>query len=582
MSEALQTISKPSSPMLRSFEINPFRVLRLPVDVSTNEASIQAERISTLARAEIPPDEPDPLPWLPPTGIYEIQPAAQKIEEPFLRLTEQLLWFDFVRDASPTSIKSVLLNLKGGELPKYISEGVKLPAEIAPDDTAEAGVHAAIANAINQANLRLLMASSILNGVLVHQTNGSGEITKISNKDWKVLNDLRILPEVHTIIIGAADENTVAGNTGHHWKEALKRWNQILNHPWFNIYVGRCIEDLDDDFVSADDAETIEKSIRTRLADLAVAETRFLLLEGRYSPATEIISALAHSGFDKRDLGPSLRPIYHLFKSEISELKSLLDVTEQNDLNHIEAYFKRLEAIKKRWTAIDESGLIGLNQILDDAVEQSYLQLRTQAQPSAELDILLAKAVALTSTKSLQVRINSFQKELEEAKNRLCYFCREKPDYEKSVVLKGQQETHRETYGDTTTVHYQIRYAIVLRCERCARLHEFLRTGGWLIFAALSPALLGVALLLIVTLGVCLCPLIYFITFIIGWLVQFIKWIPYSISRILARFITPPEHRLFGDYKDSEAYQSLDKEFMVDYSVTPDWRSNAVKYIETN
>jgi hypothetical protein len=543
--------------------------------------------MSTLARAGIAPDKPDPLPWLPPIEIYEIQSAAQSVEEPFVRLTEQLLWFDAVRDNSAINIQSVLLNLKGEALQKYISEKAELPATVEADQTAETAV-SAIANSINQANLRLLLASALLNGVVVHQTNGNDQLKKITKKDWRALNDFSIIPEAHTIISGAAGENFTALNTGHHWKEALRRWNQILTHPWFNIYLSRCIEDLGDDFISAADAETIEQSLRARLVDLAAGETRFLLLEGRYSLATEIVSALSHSGFDKRLLGPSLRPIYSLFQSEIAELESLLNVSEQGNRNHIQAYLKRLEVIKKRWSAIDEFGLIGLKQILDDAIEQAYLQLRIQAQPSVELDTLLVKAIEVASAEALRIRINSFRKELVEVKNRLCYYCGEAPDYESSVVLKGKKETGRSTSGNTTTIHYEIRYGIILRCARCAKLHDFLRSAGFLAGAATLPAIaypLCSSLYSVGLEGLFIAIFAYFWAVIVGiaiagsLVVVVIAAILEGISLVLARFITPSEYKRYGNYRDAEAYHSLRNE---NYGVTPDWRSNAVSYIETN
>jgi hypothetical protein len=585
MREGLQTISKSSSPMLRNFEVNPFRILRLPINATTNGAALQAEQIATLARAEIAPTEPDPLPWLPPTSIYEVQQAAQTVEEPFLRLTEQLFWFDIIHDTSATNIQAVLLKLEQEMLQKYISEKIELPATIDPESPEETSI-AVMANAINQANLRLLLASSLLNGILVRQTNDTAQLKEIDKKDWKSLGDISIFPEVHSIIGIVGDDSTTL-NAGHHWKEALKRWNQILNHPWFNLYIKRCIDDLKDDFVSDEDIETIEESIRNRLADLATEETKFLLFDGRYSLATEIISALSNSGFDKRTLAPSLRPIYHLFKAEISELESLLDASEQNNLGHLQAYFKRLEVIKNRWKAIDDSGLIGLNQILDDAVEQLYLRLRNQAEPSAELEPLLSKAIEISSAKSLRERMTSFQKELEDAKNRLCYFCREAPDYEKSVVLKGKKETGRTTSGNTTTIHYNIRYAIILRCDRCAQLHDFVRTAGILTGVSIIPGLS--ALLFLAGLGKAIfllgaafsCPwLAIVIAVAIGAaIIELIKWALHSISRLLARSITPSEHKLFGDYRDTESYYSLTAE---SYSVTPDWRRNAVSFAEKN
>lgn len=578
MTEIVQSVSKSSSPTLQSFEINPFRILRLSVDATTNDASMQSERILTLARAEISPDEPDPLPWLSPTGIYEIQPATQKIEEPLVRLTEQLLWFDAVHDKSATSIESVLANPRGEFLQKYIAEKHTLP-DLSAENTEEPDV-GAVANAINQANLRLLLASAILNEVLIYNPSGSDELKKINKTDWKTISGFKAIAEAHTIVMEAADKNSTAITVGHHWKEALKRWNRILNHPWFSLYVGYCIENLEDDFVSTEDTETIEKSIRTRLANLAVAETRFLLLEGRYALATEIISALSQSGFDKRLLAPSLRPIYFLFQAEIAELESLLENTVQGDFNHIASYLKRLEVIKNRWSAIDASRIIGLSQLLDEAIEQAYLQLRTKAEASPQLESLLEKTVNLASAKSLKERINSFRNELEEAKKRLCHFCNETPDYDKSVVIEGRVVTGVDHNFSETVTHYMIRYEIILRCARCARFHDFVRRAGTLVFVAILPLILTVFGSFIFGFIGCLIPIIFIGGgFVLTFIGNCFRWFINAIRRTVAWFITPPECRCYGDYKNTEAYNSMTYENYSD--IKTDWRSNAVSYIKS-
>src|SRR5262249_48078076 len=116
---AVQTVAKLLSPMLRSFEVNPFRALRLKVNVTTTDAAFQAERVLTLARAGLEPDEPDVLPWLPKVEIYEVQQAAQIVEEPLARLVEQFFWFDLVRDPQATKIQSLLTDFNGTELRQY-------------------------------------------------------------------------------------------------------------------------------------------------------------------------------------------------------------------------------------------------------------------------------------------------------------------------------------------------------------------------------------------------------------------------------------------------------------------------------
>lgn len=45
----------------------------------------------------------------------------------------------------------------------------------------------------------------------------------------------------------------------------------------------------------------------------------------------------------------------------------------------------------------------------------------------------------------------------------------------------------------------------------------------------------------------------------------------------IAPFITPAGHARFGQYRDTEAFRSLERDH---YSVTPDWSSDAVRSIE--
>jgi hypothetical protein len=590
MEKDKQPASKVSSPLLHSFEVNPFRILRLDADISTNDASIQAERIITLARANIPPEEPDLLPWAPAADIYEIQSAAQTIEEPFLRLTDQLLWFDTVRDIAGTDIRTVLRDIRGKDLSRYVSEAAKLP-EVDEADAAgpEEDRISILANAVNQASLRLLLAASRLNGILVHQIDGDVEIKEIGEKDWKAVGELHVLPDAHLSVVGTADEDNITISIEHQWSEGLRRWNEILVHPWFEIYVVRCIEDLGDDFVSAGDVETIQESIRTRLADLATRETRFLLLEGRYFLARTIISALSRCGFEKRVLGPALRPIYHLFESEISELTTLLESSGEADQGNIGEYLKRLDVLGKRWEAMDESGIVGLSQLRDEAVERSFLQLRAAGAAADNREALLVKMVELASARSLQERISSFGKELEEARNRLCYFCGETPDYEKSVVLNGKKETGRQTYGNTTTVYYERRYAIILRCDRCARLHDFVRTGGsaigtLIILVTISGVLLFGRNLLLLLIEAALSCRFVGILLLIGsfWAFVFLCGVIVAATRsMIARSVSPAEHKRYGDYMASDSYKALAREFVTKFTIEPDWRSNAITFVDT-
>jgi len=574
MEAVLQTVSNISSPALRSFESNPFRILRLAVNATTSEAAIQAERVLTLMRAGLAPEESDPLPWLPPASTYEVQQAAQTVEEPLARLTEQLLWFDTGRDPEAAQLRALLRELTDEELQKHFKEEVGLPKadECAPDD--ETAVPR-IAQAVNQANLRLLLAASLVNGVAIQKTDAPFEPIKIGRKEWQTLHGLTVLPEAHNVIAGTQAGADAALEASRYWEYGLRRWILILLHPWFKHYLRQCIDDLGDDFISADDAETIEESIRTRLADLSTKEVRFLLLEGRYTLASGMISALGKSGLEKRIIGPALRPIHHLFQSEISELNSLLDDSGAGDVQHIDAYLKRLAAIKQRWRKLDEANLVGLSYILDDALEQAYLRLRKLEKPDAQSDALLLKVSQLAGAASLRERVSFYRNELEEAKKHLCHYCKTgAPDYEKSVVLKGKKETDRVHNYNSTTIYYGLRYAIILRCERCARFHDFIYKFGWLNAMFLIPTILIVSLPILISLLFIVC---FVGIFVVSYLPAAFTFIATCISLLLARIVTPEGHTRYGQYRDTEAMHSLSAE---GYSIEVDWRSTAISAIQ--
>jgi nucleotide-binding universal stress UspA family protein len=573
MSEAtLQNVSRHSSPALRGFESNPFRVLRLAANASTSEASFQAERALTMMRAGLPPAGEDVLPWLPPASVYEAQQAAQTVEEPLARLSEQLFWFDLTRDRTADSLQSVLRGLTEESLQKYFDgeAGLPMPEKCNPEDAASVPL---VAQAINQANLRLLVAASLVNGVGIRKADAPAQLRKIARDDWRRMYGLRALPDAHNVIAGSLSSPDAA-LSGRYWERALRRWARILQHPWFRPYLARCIADLEDDFVSPDDAETIEESVRTRLADLASHETRFLLLGGHYALASEMISALAQSGLEKRVLVPALRPIHHIFQSEVAELQTLLDGSGEDGLRQLDAYLKRLAAIKRRWTKIDQARLVGLGHILDDALEQAFLRLRSMEKPDAQSDALLESVSQLAAAKSLRERVSFYRTELEEARKRLCNFCKTGvPDIDKSVVLEGRKETERVE----NIVYIGTEYRLILRCERCARFHDFLWKWGWLSMWCVFPAMCFI-----------IVPLTGF-AFVLFWygavrtdqLGAVAVFIPRLVSELLsslfAMFVTPAGHRRYGRCGDLEPMRTLRGE---GNSVRTHWPSDAYEKLK--
>jgi hypothetical protein len=398
MSTTLAVVeSRRASSALCGFESNPFRVLRLRVNATTSDAAFKAEQALTLARVGLSPDEPDPLPWLNQSGAYEIQKAAQAAEEPFVRLKYQLLWFDLERDPHGAVLADALRDLKSVSLQQYLDADLGLQ----PPGGGECKTRcdALIAHGVNQANLRLLAAAATANGFLAPSQAAGGSTPKISKEKWKSVGRFRALRQGHTLL--SEDVATGDFTIGTYWETGLKKWSAILVHPDFKSYLETCISDLQDDFISVDESETVEESLRTHLADLSAQEARFFLQAGRYPVAASLIAAISHSGMDLRTLAPAMRPLRQVFESEITELETLLE-EPGDELGPIDAYLKRLEWIRTRWTALDSGGVVGLRDILDRAVEKAYLRLRASEKTDCTVGPLLVKIRQIATAESLK------------------------------------------------------------------------------------------------------------------------------------------------------------------------------------
>ena len=353
--------------------------------------------------------------------------------------------------------------------------------------------HAVVAQAINQANLRLLLAAASLDGMAGGASSVPVEPRKIAAAQWISWNGFQKLPQAHEVLTGGVVSGGEPGDgVQGYWRAALQRWTEILESPAFGAYLEVCIADLGDDYVSADDTEAVIESMRTYLVDLSAQEARRLLLEGRYALAGSMISAMADSRMGSRVLTPAARPIRQVCQAELSELAALIEQPGGSVVESAGAYLRRLEAIRSRWARLDEKGVVGLRDLIDEGIEKAYLALRNLEKPDKTVDGLLAQAGRMVRAQSLRERLNSFQAELVELRSRMCHFCKtNKPDYDKSVVLKGMKETHREETYSSTLIHYRVQYQVVFRCPRCARQHDFIRHTGWALSLAALPGLVA-------------------------------------------------------------------------------------------
>lgn len=593
---SLQMEARGLSPGLVEFAHNPFRILRLEVDCGTGEAAVQAERVLTLNRAGLAPQQADLLGWLPPTQIYELQQAAQKIEEPLQRLVEQLFWFDCVRDQAVLLLKAALADPRRETLEAYFATEQALPEvlpersgeEPAAEQISEAQRMGMIAAAINQANLRLLIASAAISGKLMTLLGTDSPLTISAN--WQVVQGLDSVEAAHDLIAQTMARSESALDACGHWEGAVARWTRLLAHPWFTLYLNRCIGDLADDYVSIEDAESIEESIKAHLADLSAKETRFALLQGDYQLGAALIAGVAQAGLEERALAPAFRPLHHVFQSEVAEVQGLLEQSGDSGIEGIGGYLKRLQLIRSRWQSMDQAGLLGLSNILDDAVEQAYLKLRRQDRPAAGTDELLAQSAQLVGAQSLRERINAYRSDVEEHHKRLCHFCKTgEPDYDKSVVLKGTKVTDREWSGLSVTTHFSIQYKVVLRCERCAKFHDFLNHAyaiGW----ALLPGFVLIAWAFVTGargLDGLLMMTAYIGVFVLAYLpitrrplfrgvVAAIRAPSCAARRAVGYLVTPPECRRYYDLATAQGHQDLIHEA---YAIEADWSMNALEHI---
>jgi hypothetical protein len=583
------------SPVLRQFELNPFRLLRLPVSATTTDAALQAEAVLTLSRAGLPPEEADPLPWLPEANASELQKAAQTVEEPLMRVREQLLWFDLAHDEAAPLLQSALYDPQGEAARRYLAGATALPVVPPPlpgIGEPQSWDPGAVAKALNQANAGLLMAAVGMNGLFSPSLDAP--LCAVSVEDgWQKVDGLPTLTQAHKrLVVAKADIGTRPALLCW-WQRGLECWMRLLAHAWFEPYVKACIAELEDDFLAVEDAAAVVESVRARLADLAAEELRFLLVEGRYGLAREMLSVVSGSGMDRRLLGAALRPLQNVFQTEISELEPLLRDGNGEAARNIEVYLKWLGVIRQRWEALDGAGVLGLLNIFDEAVEKVYQSIVSREWPNEKIDSLLAKAGDLAKAESLRERIGARRKELEVARTRLCFFCKWRPpDYEKSVVLRAVKETGRTYSGTATTVHMLIRHAVILRCGPCGKHHEFVRTFCLVLWLSLLPGLVCIASDprledLVNGIG---GGLFVFVSFALLFSLQSVtarralaflwRGAYNSYCRLIAQLFTPPKHAPFGIYKGSEAYDSLKKDGYTAFGISPRWSTKAVAKIK--
>jgi hypothetical protein len=540
---------------LGQFRLNPFRVLGLPVDVEASKALWRAEKLLTRARAGLPPAEPPVLPWLPTADELEIQQAAQKVEEPLRRLSEQLLWFDFALDPKGEELKRALTGpdlaalqayraLRAEELQVQVPEQFEAPGAD-PNALMEQKVVRLLAHRVNQANLRLVLAFSAMYGLGPSSQQATARADAGPKLSWEQRQGLKVVANPHALFGAGGGQNAWQAEL----TEALHRWALLLQEPWFPTFLTYQITRLGDELVSAEDREPLVAALRTRLADLVVGELKQRLLGGFVDEARTLSRIASGSGLDPQVWTLAFRPLRSLFRAELAQLDPLVDESKPVHLQDVSLYLTRLQALNGTWQEIDSKQLLGLAALIDEAVLRAFDRVRALDFPLTGIgavDQVLLQAQKVANSQSVRERITAFRTRLSGRKEELCSYCQKREqDFEYAAVLSGRVETGRSHGFNSTTVHYRVRSLPILRCASCAKLHQFLNSmNKWAWGAAVMMLVLYVGLF--VAEG---APLL-----LGGALAALIGG---SFRMILSGFATPPGEHSYSSYERTKAYTML-------------------------
>lgn len=570
------------SPILNHFRLNPFRALRLPINVRPEEAVWKAEEIIHLERAGLPPAEPCLLPWLPKVEEFEIQQAIQTMEEPFQRLLQQVLYFDLIHDAQAAVLIDVLVDPSFERAANYLA----IEAGAGPASAAVNGDEAAIVPAddgqltrlalcVNQANLRLLLAArflsqpELLDGVSAQAPKSRPKLS------WKSQDDFRQIENVHERFADPAAESARVGRMQSIWTEAAAAWNGLLEDREFHGYLARMIVELDDELATVDDVETLLGTLRLELMDFFVGEVKLQVIHGRYGCVQALLASVAKSHADTREWKITLRSLRQLFETEIAQLDSLVKDQSMLRASDLKVYLDRLGVLAKQWKELDEDDLLGLGSLVDDRVHLTFdgLKERVDLATVEDLKPLFAQAAQTAVATSLQQRIQSYAVSILESPNWACFFCKIRDAvFDRSIVLQGKKETHREYYGNSTTIYYSVKREIVPRCERCTNIHAFLFSISTMAWVALFPAVAQIEYWLWFRLKEWewfWCAAGAAGLYILGGLIA--RW-------IAAGFVTPRRERHYYNCAESKPYRELARDGYSEIKI--DYGREAVKKIK--
>jgi hypothetical protein len=551
MQETKQTsVVIENSSGINQFRLNPFRILRIPVSISLQEALWQAEKILAFARMNLSAQEPEPISWITQQTELEVKQSVQKIEEPLIRLVEQLFWFDFETDSQGTLLKEALEKGNTVKIYDYLANLEKNLNDTPNnkfDDASTDAILRSVLIKLNSANVKLLLSLSFLHDILSDESTTA----KNKKKKFKVLwSDLLL--------------------------ESMNEWKKLLDSNEFSVYINYIIKQIGDELLDEGTVEILKKSVPARLADILSGEIKFFISQRNNEKISSLIRVAANSTFTNNSWQSAFSSLRLFFQPELAELENDLDNSTQNT-ELITNFYTKLEEIKTRWLMIDAKGIIGLPKLIDDAILKGFSiisSLGFTGNKLYEVQQLLDIAAEQAISDSVKERINSYKTKIVEFHQYLtCHYCgtnERHPDY--PVVLNGKKETGRTYSGNTTTIHYLLKSQIVPRCEGCADIHHKIYNIG------LTCTILILCILTILFMSYISDK---FNEFPIGILIitGFGIWGAYYVvsflsKRITSVFLTPAEQKPYYKISETEGYKVLDAE---NFNINIDLRKDALE-----
>jgi hypothetical protein len=600
-----------NSPGLNQFRMNPFRVLRLPVTATSKQSLWQAEKITSLARLNLPPREPDLIPWLPGNNEMDVKQAAQKLEEPLQRILEQLFWFDFARDPKGELLCEGILQMDPQILLSFLQienqeftlkslptlkEKKHYPQDVEnltdneminsePGDyeafaeRIEADKLATIfAHCINQANLHLLLALSLLHGIgpRISEKNRSAkhENRKSQTFSWnkEKKSNFSCVLNPHDLLIRDEYRSLKASDWKTMWIDALNGWSKIIANPHFLSYLEKLLEKLGEELLDEGAIYTLMHAIPTRLVDILAGEIKVAVNENNSDLVTALVDTAASATFDQNVWNDSFNTLSYFFKSELTELTCMIEnetTVTQEDIQH---YFKRISQLKLKFEKLDPTNLLGLLKLIDEGVIKGFDAVASLDYYGNHLETvkyLLEEAIKIAHSNSIREKINTYIIQITQwHKYNTCHFCNRlmsDPNY--PVVVKGKKKTGKK--GNTT--FYMIKPVVVPRCKNCAEFHQFIKNVSFksgLVLLSLSflisflfgsydffKSIGGIFVIVAEKLGIWGVVISIYGIFKAGALI-----FKYILRPSIASFLVPKGQKTFDDIEQTKAFCELYKE----------------------